>query len=388
VKILFLSKFMLKGYGVSEVIQHLSTELNKLGWEVNVLCENQDDHFKVTTFNSEISMRAVQKTIESLKPDVICAHTSPYIEMLPHINFQGKKIVYDHGEPSPELFKFDQTERHQINLNKWSVYDHVSGVVVISNFIKSDINFADAKVIYNGCDHILDRGPKIKSDVVSDRPLKIGILSRLGIGESYYKNTDLVLKLIDLKNVEVTILGKGTVKEAKKYEEAGINVILNASDQERLDFLRDIDILVSPSLWEGFNLPVVEAQASCTVALAFDTGAHPETTPFIASSLDDLKRNVRNWEEDRDQLYKDSLTAYEFVRKEFQWKRSAETFSRFVLDTPIVKNDGRLIERKNPTFMTITNKIKSVMSYYGFFKGVIFIVLKLARKVRSYFFTN
>lgn len=379
---------MLKGYGVSEVIQHLSTALLELDWEVNVLCENQDHHYKVTTLSSEISLTAVQKTIESLKPDVICAHTSPYIEMLPHLVFQGKKIIYDHGEPSPELFKFDQAERHQVNLNKWSAYDHVSGVVAISNFIKSDINCAEAKVIYNGCDHILDLGPKIKSDVVSDRPLKVGILSRLGIGESYYKNTDLVFKIVDLKNVEITLLGKGTLKEAKKYEEAGIKVILSASDQERLNFLRDMDILVSPSLWEGFNLPVVEAQASCTAALAFDTGAHPETTPFIASSLDDMRRSIRNWEADRNQLYKDSLIAYKFVRKEFHWKKSAETFSKFVLNAPVAKNKNHLLERTNPTFNTITKKIKSVFNYYGFFRGIMFITLKLVGKVRSYFFKD
>jgi glycosyltransferase involved in cell wall biosynthesis len=387
-KILFLSKFMSQGFGVSEVIQHLSSCLEEIGWEVNVLCEINDGNFKVTTFSSDFSLAHVQAEIDRIKPDVICAHTTPYIELLPHLDFSGKTIVYEHGEPSPELFGFDQAERQQIKRNKQRIYNQVSGVVAISDFIRTDIEYLESTVIYNGCDHIIDLGMKKKSDIMDARPLSIGVLSRLGMGESFYKNTELILDLAQMKNFELTLLGRGDLNEAKKYTKAGIRVILNANNEERLSFLRNTDVLVSPSLWEGFNLPAVEAQACGTVALAYDVGAHPEVTPFIASNTHDMKRMLKNWEADRNQLYQDSLAVYSFARSEFNWDRSAKIFAEFVLNLSEARAVKSLTKFQKPISMTFRQKITAVLEFHGFSNGTRYLAKKLVQKIKSYLFKN
>ena len=154
-------------------------------------------------------------------------------------------------------------------------------------------------------------------------PLRVGTLMRLGEGESKYKGVDLFADLVETSRgrdgIEFAIMGRGTDADRDRWESLGVEVHLNATDEERAVYLRDLDVLVSPSMWEGFNLPLVEAQASGTVAVAFDVGAHPETTPFLASSLDDATRLLRAWNNDRDQLERAGSRSYRFARSKFTW---------------------------------------------------------------------
>jgi glycosyltransferase involved in cell wall biosynthesis len=80
-------------------------------------------------------------------------------------------------------------------------------------------------------------------------------------------------------------------------------------------------------LWEGFNLPVVEAAASGTVGVAFDIGAHPETTPFLVRDPIDLRELLQAWANDRALLSKASHDAYLFARKKFNWEESSQLLS-------------------------------------------------------------
>jgi glycosyltransferase involved in cell wall biosynthesis len=378
-KVLFLSKFMKKGYGVSEVIQHLSEHLVELGWECEVIAEEADSHFDITTTVIGPNIITLQEKIFELNPDVICAHTSPYIEILPYLNFDGKSVVYEHGEPSPEFFEQDRFERERIKSNKRASYSRVSGVIAISNFIAFDIGWPDAFRIYNGCDHIKDFGEKPQVIGRKNAELKIGILSRLGEGESRYKNTDLAFELVKMNNIKVSIMGKGTEFDSKRFKQAGIEVILNADDSERETFLRGIDILVSPSLWEGFNLPVIEAQAAGTLAIAFDTGSHPEVTPFIASNLIDMKRVISNWEADRQLMHEQSVSTYKFARSNFSWRQSAIRFDQFVneLKKGTVSNSAY-----QPTFATTERVVTKVLRIYHQF-GLRFTVKKILRRLVS-----
>lgn len=50
----------------------------------------------------------------------------------------------------------------------------------------------------------------------------------------------------------------------------------HVSDAELARLMREADLGLSVSLWEGFNLPLAEMQQAGRPALAFDLGAHPE----------------------------------------------------------------------------------------------------------------
>ncbi len=77
------------------------------------------------------------------------------------------------------------------------------------------------------------------------------------------------------------------------------------------------------SLWEGFNLPLAEAQALGTFSLALDVGAHPELCPFLMSRPSDAGRYVRRATEHRAWLRDASALCGRFIRTQYSWETTA-----------------------------------------------------------------
>jgi glycosyltransferase involved in cell wall biosynthesis len=210
---------------------------------------------------------------------------------------------------------------------RYAVYPEVDQVVAISEFIRSDIAWPDAKIIYNGCDHVVPV-PRLRPE---SGPIRVGTLMRLGLGESFYKGNQLFLNLAKHLSssavpIEFHLMGRGTLEDAKPFQEQGITVHLNASDEERSQYLSDLDIFVSTSLWEGFNLPLLEAAISGTAAFALDTGAHPEVTPYVFSSVSEMSALINAIASmERNRLDLMSGQAKRFALDEFSWNKSART---------------------------------------------------------------
>ena len=113
-------------------------------------------------------------------------------------------------------------------------------------------------------------------------------------------------------------MGRGTPEDAKELSALGISVHLNASETEKWAFLQGADVFFTPSLWEGFNLPLVEAQACGAVGLAYDTGAHPETTPFVFGSQDQVVEQIAAYSRNAELLAHHRGTSRKFVAR-FRW---------------------------------------------------------------------
>ena len=337
---LFLSSVMLRGYGVSVVAQEIQRRIDRYGWDLTVGCLSSDDDFGGDGV-VEVGATAdeVAALCRSLGIELVVAQTTPYFEMLPALAGQFPTVVFEHGDPSPTFFDEDADERQRIRSNKIvSVYPHVSRVLASSHFLRHDIEWLAAGVVALGCDHVPDPGPKdlTQNSHRRARPLRVGTLMRLGEGESKYKGVELFADLVDMsrsrRGIEFAIMGRGTDDDRDRWEALDVEVHLNASDDERATYLRNLDVLVSPSMWEGFNLPLVEAQASGTVGMAFDVGAHPETTPYLMSNLDDAVDLLGVWGDNRDELARASRTSYRFARSKFTWDTSARLLASHLDD--------------------------------------------------------
>jgi glycosyltransferase involved in cell wall biosynthesis len=329
-RVLFLAQKMSLGFGVAVVVHNLSMELESLGLHIEVACLEKDDNLEgsypvhiVQAIASEIDELIVDNEI-----DYVIAHTSPFFEILPELTSKCKRWVWEHGDPTPELFPFDGTERKKIAERKRNmVYPGVDGVVAISNFIRSDIKWPDAKVIYNGCDHI----QPVTSRKHQDGVLRVGTLMRLGAGEAFYKGNALFVNLVHSlsradDSIEFHLMGRGSAEEASVFEEVGVSVHLNATDEERAQYLADLDVFVSMSLWEGFNLPLLEAAISGTVPFALDTGAHPEVTPYVFSSVSEMSALIGSLATmNEDYLRSISQRVRNYVRNKFSWEATART---------------------------------------------------------------
>jgi glycosyltransferase involved in cell wall biosynthesis len=160
---------------------------------------------------------------------------------------------------------------------------------------------------------------------------------RLGAGEARYKGNQLFLDLVEHLRESTQIIpclmGRGTTEDQTKWEAQGFEVHLNADDAEKAAYLANLDVFVSPSQWEGFNLPVVEAQALGTVGIAFDVGAHPETTPIVATCLDDAASMILAWDRHRDRLERISGQVREYVLRKYKWDNTARDFSALLDET-------------------------------------------------------
>jgi glycosyltransferase involved in cell wall biosynthesis len=338
--VLFLTQRMVAGYGVDVVIHNVTRELHALGHEVTVAAVDRDGSFDdIRVHAVEPTLGAVRKLASAIGPTVIVAHTPPFFGMLPTLQRGWPCWAWEHGDPLPSLFDADREHRaREASAKRSDCYPRVSGVIAISEFIRRDIGFPAAHVILNGCDHAPDAGPKSAGSLDPlDRPLRVGTLMRLGAGEARYKGAAEFLDLArrsraDRLDAEFHLMGRGSPADAAAFERGGFRVHLNASEAEKWDYLRDLDVFVSCSLWEGFNLPLVEAQAVGTLGMALDTGAHPETTPFALSSIEEMRAFLHAVAHDRALLHAHSCRAYAHVRRRFRWSETARRFAAHVLD--------------------------------------------------------
>ena len=330
-----LAPWMKMGHGVSEMIACLEPELRDLGIQTSVGCLGKDKHFRgLDVTQTTSALTAVQALIEQKGATVVVALGSPFFEVLPHLPPGIRTIAYEAGDPTPELFVADAAERRRIVENKiHNVYPHVDAVAAISSFIRHDIGWPQAVVIPLGIDNIPDPGPKPLAPPRRLGPLRLGALTRLGVGEAQYKGSVQILELRDaLERLSVPVtfelMGRGTPKDAEAYEAKGFTVHLNASEEERNAYLRDIDVFVSTSLWEGTNLPLVEAQAVGTPGLAFDTGAHPEFTPLIFKNVEEMALQVQAYSTDPEGLLAmHGRMCHQFVRTRMKWGNSARSLT-------------------------------------------------------------
>ncbi len=334
--ILFLTVRMQPGFGVAVVIEEISRRLIERGIGVTVGCQEMSGDF------SELDVRRVPAEsdrltalIDEIGATHAIAHASPYFEALPTLR-KVSTWAWEHGDPDPDFFNRSRSERQgQIQRKKTAVYPNLDGVIAISDFIREQIGWPAAQVIRNGWEHVLNESTQASEEIQlsahSDQ-LKVGCLMRLGRGEERYKGGELYRALAKAcPEVHFSLMGRGDSEDEARYARAGIQVFRNASDAAREAYLRQIDVFVSPSLWEGCNLPLLEAQAQGTASLAFDTGAHPEFGALVCGSVEDMSRLIRRWHHQRDGLNSESRRIQQWVRNNLSWDDAVDTLLHTLL---------------------------------------------------------
>jgi len=338
VTVLMLTPRMRMGYGVSEAIAAFAAPLRTHGVRMVVGTPEDDGHFgHLEVVRAKADPEAVLDLAARHGATVVMAHGSPFFEVLPALTGKVRTIAYEYGDPTPEMFDDDADLRRSIAEEKKSaVYPHVDAVAAISEFIRHEIQWPDTEVIILGVDHVSDQGPK-RPRRTGEAPLRVGTLMRLGVGEARYKGVEM---LPDIRRAVLArqpdavfeVMGRGEPEDAAALVAAGFVVHRNATDAQRSEFLRSIDVFITPSKWEGTNLPLVEAQALGTPGLAFDTGAHPEFTPLVFSSVAAMAEQVAAYHRDRSLLEEHGRLCRTFVRSQMQWSRAGAQLAALVKD--------------------------------------------------------
>lgn len=347
-KILMAAPVMARGFGLPEVIAALVPELTALGVPCEVACLSSDGLFTGFPIHEvDPTGEAVLALARQIGADVVIAHGSPFFEVLPDLRPHLRTVVYEHGEPPPVLFDDEVDRAERARYKEAHVYANVDDVVAISEFIRDEIGWPDATVIPNGVDHIADLGTKVwLPPRQADAQLRVGLLMRLGEGEAKYKGNDVLPALRSLTeqagvSARWEVMGRGSDADALKLAAEGFFVHLNATNEEREAYLRGIDVFVTLSKWEGCNLPLVEAAALGTPALALDTGAHPEFTPLCFASLELMAAQLRAYADDPVLLREHGDLCYRYVRGGMSWPDSAAALVRLLGASPTTGAAGR-----------------------------------------------
>ena len=314
---------MLLGYGVDLVVAELARKLVRDGHEATVFTTAFDDTFVSGDFEIEkieirggefnralfIYERNAGRALRRLRErfaefDVLVPATFPFYCV--HRHFRGPVLHFDFGNVPTRGFSF----RGKLNwtyLHLVETYWHTlraDAVATISRFLANRFlpeACGKMTILHLGGDHYFNemnaRGDSIaalRSAMrarlgIYDDEIVIACCTRLHRRHAPYKNLpELVAMFRRLREVglpvRLMLAGLGSPDDEEWLRGEGADVLANLPASEMPAFYAAADIYASPSLWEGFNLPLVEAAWFGVPAIAYDVAAHPETTASILVS--------------------------------------------------------------------------------------------------------
>lgn len=343
-KILVLVAHWDDGFGVARVARAQVERLAARGHEVVIGCFSRRMAAPPSVPVVQIPWKAwgLRTFLEQGGWDHVIAHTQEFMEAIAGCS-GPVRIIYDHGEPPPEYFPAERAAREAIiRRRREHLAPSVDHVICISEFEKRSLGHDAAVVLHNGADHREHRMPATGESPRTAPPWHLLCISRMWAGEREYKGLgDLVPLAAALRPGWVTTLaGRGSEDDRSFFEEVGLQVVLNPSDEELERRIRECDALVSLSRWEGFNLPLVEAGIVGKPAYALDWGAHREVVPYVFSTIEELAGHLRA--ATRASLDADGASTREFVSR-FRWDRNVDQLERSLLDW---KRPGTGVKRR------------------------------------------
>ena len=238
---------------------------------------------------------------------------------------------------------------------------HSSAVITVSNTSREDIvralslskaKASKIKTIYNGADSVYcPRGPQEEQHVLHTK-----VILYVGRMDPYKNVVTLVRAFAELRRkletpLHLLLIGPDDPRypEAKNIaRDFGIldhvTFLHSATDSELLSAYRDSSILVSPSSYEGFGLPIIEAMKCGTPVICTTGGAQPEIAgdaariipPADASALTEAMRNILT-----DNGLHQKLSSAGLLRaREFNWDKTATQTLNLFQD--VLKKAGKM----------------------------------------------
>ncbi len=154
----------------------------------------------------------------------------------------------------------------------------------------------------------------------------------LVVGTKANKNLERIVPALEGLGLELCIIGKLADAHIRALEAAKINYSNKHTlpNEELLQCYRDADLLCFPSLYEGFGMPIIEAQAVGRPVLSSDRGAMKEVARDSACLVDpestaSIREGIRRIMEDAD--YRAQLVAKGFENiKRFGAEKIGEAY--------------------------------------------------------------
>lgn len=216
-------------------------------------------------------------------------------------------------------------------------------MVVPSNFVKKELLKAvsldaeDVDVVYEGYNSSLfmPRGREMRREFLERYHIRAPYI--LFVGSLFpYKNIKVLLEsFVDVKKRiphSLIIIGKKEVSREPLLEDERIHYLDYVSADELPFFYSYADLLVHPSLFEGFGITILEAMACGTPVISSGSGSLPEVVgdagilfdPLDSEKLGEIILDVTTNEGLRNQMREQGFRQI----KQFSWDKTAEGILR------------------------------------------------------------
>ena len=313
-KIAILTPTFSEFSGIDRVVEREAEDLSKNGHSVTIFCfkahiktkyakvieigmptnPTLERIYRLFFFIDFIKINEIVKQLKSF--DKIICHQYPMTLLASKAKkMYGINYVYhDAGVAYPELFT-SFAERIYMRLFKQftiQTIKNADSAISISKFL-SEILYEEtglkSKVEYVKIDEKrfkkgIQKGKIRKKYYLGKNPvcLYVGRVSPHKGIHLLIKSFNLVLK--EIPDAKLLIVGKKTFGNyAKQLEKLASEVNKKAiifagfvPDEELPYYYTDADLYTTATLWEGFDMPIVEAYYCGKPTVAFDIGAHPE----------------------------------------------------------------------------------------------------------------
>lgn len=213
------------------------------------------------------SLFALRSQIKKVQPDVIHCHSS-FAGFLGRLSslFMKSKVFY-----SPHCISFMRKDISPLKSFLFKAFESIASVrpatyIACSeserSAIKSALSFADVTLLENAVD-LSDFSQLRKLGAMSKKATILtvgGIRPQKGFTE--FSNIAKVAKEFAHLDLHFVWIGDGSPEDRAILEAAGVEVTGWKNRQEVIELLKEADIYLSTSLWEGMPVSVIEASAA------------------------------------------------------------------------------------------------------------------------------
>jgi glycosyltransferase involved in cell wall biosynthesis len=250
-------------------------------------------HKRLVPRSGYLRLAAMSIASRQTRPDVVHAvYFAPYLAGAPVV-LTVHDISY---ELHPEFFSRAERLRGRTLIRDGA--RRARFVITVSEASRRDLidryGVADDRVIaiHNGVDERFLETPEPAVDAIGDRPLRVLALGTLQPRKNLLRLVAAVKQAAVTRAIQMRVVGPdgyqaGSIRDALDGS-VDVDIVGYVTEETLVDQYTGADMLVYPSIYEGFGLPVIEAMA-CGVPVVTSTGGSlPEVVGDAAVIIDPL----------------------------------------------------------------------------------------------------
>lgn len=361
----FLTERMLLGFGVDLVVHKTAEGLAARGHQVTVFASRSDGTFDggpyrivplgipATPIFPLYERRALRKLplLRRADVDLFIIETFPFFALGPLL--RRPFVVVDYGVCSTVGFPlWLKAEFLYVHFAQHYGYFPLSRrVVSISHYLRDRLPFflrPRARVIHPGADHYSLNGDgnqaraamRKEIGVANDEVLLLYV-GRINPKRQPYKGTAQLVECVERlrasgERVQLLAVGFGDSADEAWLVSRGLRCWLSAPIEAMSKLYSAADVYVTASSWEGFNMPLAEAQRFGKPAVALDVGAHSEVTrngetAFLVRDMAAFEAAVRRLVRDK-ALRRDMGERARVWATRFSWESAVEGYAQVIAE--------------------------------------------------------